>query len=385
MSLKSKSLALHKKLRGKIEIRSRAEIKSLNDLSLLYTPGVAAVSEKIFKNKNLAYDLTSKWNTIAIITDGSRLLGLGNIGPEASIPVMEGKSAIFKKFGDVNAIPLCLKTQDADKIVEIAKNIAPNFAAINLEDIESPKCFYISEQLEKELGIPVFHDDQHGTAVVALAGLINSLKIVRKKISSAKIVIAGAGAAGIAIAKLLYKYGARNIILSDSHGIIYSGRKNLNKWKKEVAACTNRKKIKGDLKTAIKGADIFIGVSGIPNLLKPDLARSMARNAIIFALTNPEPEILPPLAKKCKNVAIVATGRSDFPNQINNCLVFPAIFRAALDSRSKKITEKMKFAAAKALADYVPKKKLGVNYIIPKVTDKNVFKKVAKAVYNAVK
>ena len=386
MTLKSRAVALHKKLRGKISVESKAKVKSLQELALLYTPGVAEVSKAIAKDRKKAYLYTSKWNTVAIVTDGTRVLGLGNIGPEGALPVMEGKPILLKVFGNVDAFPVCVKTQDKNEIIKLVKNIAPSFGGINIEDIEAPKCLEIVEQLEKELNIPVFHDDQHGTAIVVVAGLMNALKTVNKNLRKVKIVVAGAGAGGYGITNLLYEFGARNILVVDSHGIIYKGRKaGMNKFKNKIATKTNSQKIKGDLKFALKSADVFIGVSGKRGLLNKNLIKLMAKKAIVFALTNPTPEILPPEAKKARNAAIVATGRSDFPNQVNNSLVFPAIFRGVFDCGAKKITLKMRIAATKALANSVPKRKLSRNYIIPRMTDKHFFGKVAKAVARTAK
>lgn len=385
MSVKDKALKLHKKLRGKIEIKGKYNIKSLDDLTLLYTPGVAAASMEVFKNKELAYDYTSKWNTLAIVTDGSRVLGLGNIGPEAALPVMEGKALLFKLFGNVDAIPICLSTQDTNEIVDIAKKISPTFGGINIEDIDSPRCFEIVDRLEKELDIPVFHDDQHGTGMVTLAALINALKIVKKKLANVKIVIAGAGAGGTGVTKILLKAGAKNILVTDSKGILYEGRvENMNPYKEEIAKLTNHEKVKGTLENAVKNADFLIGLTGVPNSITKEMVKSMNRDAIVFALTNPEPDINPKDAKAA-GARIVATGRSDYPNQVNNSLVFPALFRAVFDIRAKKITVEMKLAAAYALADYIPRNKLKEKYIIPKMTDKGIREKIVKAVSKAAK
>ncbi len=386
MSLKTRALTLHKKLRGKISVESKAKIRSLSDLDLLYTPGVAEVSKVISKNKKLAYDYTSKWNNVAIVTDGTRVLGLGDIGPEAALPVMEGKAILFKIFGNVDAFPVCINTKNPDEFVETVKRIAPVFGGINLEDTESPKVFYIEKRLTRELGIPVFHDDQHGTATVVLAALINAFELTKKNFKTAKIVIAGAGAAGIGIARVLHSYGARNILLADSRGIIYKGRKEgMNQFKKEVLRYSNRENARGTLSDALNNADAFVGVSGVENLISAKDLKKMSKKAIVFALSNPNPEIYPKEAKKAKNVKIIATGRSDFPNQINNSLIFPAFFRGLLDARAKKVTTEMKIAAAEALAGHIPKSKLKPNYIIPRMTDKGIVGRVAKAVYNAVK
>ncbi|MEM7825119.1 MAG: malic enzyme-like NAD(P)-binding protein [Candidatus Aenigmatarchaeota archaeon] len=379
MSLKEEALEFHKK--GKIEIKSRVSVKNNKDLALAYTPGVAEVSKEIFSDKSKVYDYTSKWNNVAIVTDGSRVLGLGNVGPEAALPVMEGKAILFKLFANVDAFPICLATQDTEKIIEIVKNIAPSFGGINLEDIATPKCFEIEERLKKELDIPVFHDDQHGTAVVVLAGLINALKIVNKDIENVRIVVNGSGAAGIAISKILISSGAKNIILCDTHGAIYEGRtENMNKYKEQISKITNREKFSGSLNDVIKGADVFIGVS-TAGVLTKEMVRSMSSDAIVFALSNPVPEIMPDEAKE-GGARIIATGRSDFPNQINNVLCFPGMFRGALDVRARMINEEMKFAAAKAIADLV-KDQLDEKYIIPNATDPNVSKSVAHAVADA--
>ncbi len=386
MGIREKALALHKKLHGKISIESKAKVKNLRDLDLLYTPGVADVSREIAKNKELAYEYTSKWNTIAIVSDGTRVLGLGDIGPEAAMPVMEGKAILLKIFGGVDAFPICLATKDAEQIIQTEKAISPSFGGINLEDIQSPKVFEIEKRLTAELDIPVFHDDQHGTATVVLAALINAFKVTGKKFESAKIVIAGAGAAGIGIARLLHAYGAQNIFLADSRGLLYRGREEgMNPFKEEALKFTNRGNFRGTLSDALDKADVFIGVSGKPNLVSVSDLEKMDKNAIVLPISNPTPEIFPEEIKKAKNVKIIGTGRSDFPNQINNSLVFPAMFRGVLDARVRKVTEKMKIVAAEALAGYIPDKKLKPDYIIPRMTDKGVFKKVSKAVFAEAK
>ena len=366
----------HIKYKGKIQLALKAPLNK-KTLALAYTPGVGEISLKVASNKKLTNFLTNRGNTIAIITDGSAVLGLGNVGPEAALPVMEGKAALFKKFGGIDAIPIVLNTQKAHEIIRVVKNIAPSFSGINLEDISAPKCFDIEEKLDKELPIPVFHDDQHGTAVVVLAALMNALRI-KKKNKNVSVVISGAGAAGTAITKLLLAYGFKNITVCDSRAIIENSRKDLNKYKKEIAKLTSPK-IKGNCLNAYKNADVFIGVSA-PNILKAAMIKTMAKNPIIFALANPEPEIKPHLAKKT-GAFIVATGRSDFPNQINNVLAFPGIFRGALDSRTKTITYQMKIAAAKALASYI--KKPTKNHFIPSIFDKNLTSVIAKAVSKA--
>jgi malate dehydrogenase (oxaloacetate-decarboxylating) len=374
--LRTASLGAHKKFHGKLETVSKVPLSTKRDMSLYYTPGVAEPCKEIFKNPKKVYDYTWKGNTIAVITDGSAVLGLGNIGPEAALPVMEGKCVLFKKFGGVDAIPICLATQDTDEIVNIIKNIAPALGGINLEDISAPRCFEVEERLKKELDIPVFHDDQHGTAIVCLAGLINALKVTKKNISKVKIVVCGAGAAGMAITKLLMKYGFKNFILLDSKGIIYKGREDLDNSKKEIINITNKENIKGGLPEALVGADIFIGVSK-PNLVTAAMVKTMAKDPIIFAMSNPDPEILPAEAKK-GGARVIATGRSDYPNQINNVLVFPGIFKGALEARSSKITDEMKIAAAVSIARLV--KKPDPEHIIPRVFDKNIAKVVASAV-----
>ena len=383
-NLEQQSILLHKKIKGKLEIKSRVPLKTSLDLSLAYTPGVAGPCRKITQKNDSVYDYTNKWNNIAVITDGSAVLGLGNIGPEAALPVMEGKCILFKEFANVDAIPICLATQNVERIVETVSLISPSLGGINLEDISSPRCFLVEEKLKKLLSIPVFHDDQHGTAVVVLAALINALKIIRKKLSNIKIVLNGAGAAGIAITKFLHNAGAKDVILCDRAGTIYRGRKkNMNFAKEEIAEVTNRDLVKGDLKKAIKGADLFIGVSA-PNLVTEKMVKSMDKNSIIFAMANPDPEIMPELALAA-GAKIVGTGRSDFPNQINNLLAFPGIFCGALDARAKEITEKMKIAAASAIAKMVKPRDLREDHIIPNPLDKNVAKAVAKAVFKAAK
>ncbi len=384
-----KSLALHKKLGGKIETKNKVAIKNVNDLSVCYTPGVGAVSKAIADDKNLVWDLTVRKNTVAVVSDGSAVLGLGNIGPEAALPVMEGKVMLFKRFANVDAVPIVLNTQDPEEIIKIVKAIAPSFGGINLEDISAPRCFYIEERLKKELDIPVMHDDQHGTAIVVLAALINALKVIKKDIAKVKIVIAGAGAAGTGITKILLQYGAKNIITHDSSGAIYFDRGNLNESKKQIANITNlgcknnppagRSKCEtGNLAETIKNADVFIGVSA-PNILTAEMIKTMADKSIVFVLSNHVPEIMPETAKKA-GAFIIATGRSDFSNQINNVLAFPGIFRGALDARVKMITDEMKIKAAKNLAKIV--KKPTPERIIPSVFDKGVVKAVAKAIKN---
>ena len=382
MSLKEDSLNLHKNKKGKIEVNSKVFFRNKTDLSLAYTPGVADVCREISENKNKVWDYTIKQNCVAIVTDGSAVLGLGDIGPEASLPVMEGKCALFKKFANIDAFPICLKTKNEKEIIEIVKNISPVFGGINLEDISAPRCFKIENELQN-IGIPVFHDDQHGTAIVILAGLINACKVVGKKLEDLKIVISGAGAAGTAVTKLLLCLGydkkicksVNEIILVDSKGIIYKGRKN-DKYKNELAKITNKNKIKGGLENAVKDCDVFIGVSK-GNILTKEMIRKMKKDPIIFAMANPIPEIMPEDALK-SGARIVATGRSDFPNQVNNVLSFPGMFRGALDVRAKKITNEMKISAAYALSKCIDKST--EKKILPNVFNKNVVPKIAKAV-----
>lgn len=379
MDYGAKSVELHKKYKGKLEVNSVIKIENRDDLSVAYTPGVAKPCLEIAENPALAYDLTIKGRTIAVITDGSAVLGLGNIGPLASIPVMEGKCLLFKEFGGLDAFPIALDTQNVDEIVETVKRIAPVFGGINLEDISAPRCFEVEERLIKELDIPVFHDDQHGTAIVILAGLINAAKLTGRDLKTAKIVFSGAGAAGIASAKLLHAYGADNIVLCDSHGIIDKTRDDLNDFKKGLLVWTNRQNEKGTIADALKGADIFIGVSKA-GLLNEAHIKSMAKDPIVFAMANPIPEIMPDVAKAA-GAAVVATGRSDFANQVNNLLAFPGIFRGVIDAGIKKITVEMKLAAARALAGYVVTPTL--DCIIPNPLDKKVAKAVAEAVKSA--
>ena len=376
MDLGIKAINLHRRYQGKLKVASKIPLRNLKDLSLLYTPGVGAVSSLIAKNKKLIRDLTFKRNSVAVVSDGSAVLGLGNIGPEAALAVMEGKAVIFKEFADIDAIPIVLNTQDTEKIIEIVKAISPTFGGINLEDISAPRCFEIENRLKKELDIPVMHDDQHGTAIVVLAALINAAKVVRKKLSGLKIVISGAGPAGAATAKLLLKAGIKNIIIVDSKGIISMKRRNILLYKKQLAKITNPKKLSGDFDKAIKNADVFIGLSR-PNVFFASDVKKMAKSAIVFAMANPIPEIMPDIAKKA-GAAIVATGRSDFPNQINNALAFPGVFRGALDHQVRQITDKMKIKAAYSIAGLV--KKPNPNKIIPSIFDKRLVKIVAKAI-----
>lgn len=376
MNIGEKSLRLHKKLKGKIAILPKIKIKNSHDLSLVYTPGVASVSQYLAENKTQLSDYTIKNNTVAVISDGSAVLGLGNIGPEAALPVMEGKCLIFKNFADIDAFPIVLSTQDPEEIVKTILAIAPSFGGINLEDITAPKCFYIEEELKKRLDIPVVHDDQWGTATVVLAGLINSLKVVGKKIDQVRIVVLGAGAAGWAVAKILTVFGGKNILSCDSQGIVYRGRKGNSLHKEELAKITNKNNEKGDLTLAMKKADVFVGVSRA-NLVTPEMVSSMNKQSIVFAMANPHPEILLDAAKKA-GAYIVASGRSDFPNQVNNALVFPGVFRGALNNKVKKITLKMFVRAAENLAALV--KNPTPEEIIPSIFDEGVVPTIAKAI-----
>jgi malate dehydrogenase (oxaloacetate-decarboxylating) len=367
------SIELSKKIGGKIEVNSKSKL-SKDSLAVLYTPGVADVCKAIAKNKKLSFEYTIRKNSVAVISDGSAVLGLGNIGPEAGLPVMEGKALLFKELGGVDAFPIVLATQDTEEIIKTIKFLEPTFGGINIEDISAPRCFEIEERLKKEMSIPVFHDDQHGTAIVVLAGIINSLKVVKKDIKKVRIIISGAGAAGVAIAKLLVKYGAKNIIMVDSRGIIFKNRDGgLNPSKMEISAITNRQNIQGTIESALEGADVFIGVSA-PNILKAVHISKMNSDAIVFSMSNPIPEIMPEEAKK-GGAKIVATGRSDYANQLNNVLVFPGIFRGALDNGVKKITSKHKLEAACAIADLI--KKPTVDMIVPEALDPRVAKAVA--------
>ncbi|MDD4437992.1 MAG: NAD-dependent malic enzyme [Tissierellia bacterium] len=383
MNYFEESLILHEKNQGKIEVISKIKINTSEDLSLAYTPGVAEPCRKIHENENDVYKYTSKGNIVAVVTDGTAVLGLGDIGPKAALPVMEGKSILFKEFGNVDAFPICLNTKNVEEIVNAVKLIAPGFGGINLEDISAPRCFEIEERLKKELDIPVFHDDQHGTAIVVLASLISSLKIVNKKIDDLKIVINGAGAAGTAISNILSEAGANNIIVCDRNGVLYKGRDNMNDAKKLLVQTTNPENIKGSLADALIEADVFIGVS-TSDVVKPDMVKTMNKDSILFAMANPTPEIMPDIAKQA-GAKIIGTGRSDFPNQINNVLVFPGLFRGALDVRAKEINIEMKLAAAYAISDYIYEKDLNSENIIPSPLDKGVAKKVAQAVALAAK
>lgn len=383
MDYAKESLKMHYELRGKIEVTPRAEVNTQEALSLAYTPGVAQPCLEIQKDISKSYDLTRRWNTVAVITDGTAVLGLGDIGPEAGMPVMEGKCVLFNAFGDVDAVPLCVRSKNMDEIVQAVSLFAGSFGGINLEDISAPRCFEIEKKLIESCDIPVFHDDQHGTAVITLAGLMNALKVVGKKIEDIKIVTSGAGAAGIAIIKLLISYGLKNVIMTDRRGAIYEGREGLNPIKEEMAGLTNPEHIAGSLADVIKGADVFIGVSA-PGTLTGDMIQSMAKDPVIFACANPTPEIFPDEALAA-GAKVVSTGRSDYPNQINNVLCFPGLFRGALDVRASRVTENMKFAAAKALAGLVSEEELCAEYIIPKAFDPRVKDAVAAAVAEAAR
>ncbi|MCQ2387218.1 MAG: NAD-dependent malic enzyme [Clostridia bacterium] len=384
MDYLKESLKLHEKWKGKIEVVSKVKVENRQDLSLAYTPGVAKPCLEIQKDYQKSFTLTGRGNTVAVITDGTAVLGLGDIGPEAGMPVMEGKCVLFKTFGNVDAIPLCVRSKSVDEIVQTVKLLAGSFGGVNLEDISAPRCFEIEKRLKEdpEVDIPIFHDDQHGTAVVCVAATINALKLVGKKWEDVSIVFSGAGAAGVAIAKLMIKMGARDVVMCDRNGIIYKGRKEgMNPSKEEIANFTNKSKKKGTLADALKGADIFVGVSS-PGLVTEEMVKSMNKGAILMPMANPTPEIMPDLAIKA-GAAVVGTGRSDFPNQINNVLAFPGIFRGALDCMAKDINEEMKIAAANAIASLVSKKELKADYIIPAPFDKRVAVAVAKAVKKA--
>ncbi|CAI8988278.1 MULTISPECIES: NAD(P)-dependent malic enzyme [Bacillus] len=379
--INERSLLLHKELVGKIEITSKVEVNSADDLSLTYTPGVAESCKAIAADEETAYDYTARGNMVAVVSDGTAVLGLGDIGPKAAMPVMEGKSILFKKFANVDAFPLCLGTTDVDEIVTIVKNLEPTFAGINLEDIAAPRCFEIEKRLKEETNIPVFHDDQHGTAIVVLAAIINALKVVNKQMDAVKIVINGAGSAGIAIAKLLLQAGAQHITLVSLEGIVCEDESWMNPAQIEIAKKTNREYVRGTLKEAIHEADIFIGVSA-PNVLTTELVQTMSEKPIVFAMANPIPEIYPEDALKA-GAAVVGTGRSDYPNQVNNVLAFPGIFRGALDVRATDVTEEMKLAAAYGIANIITDEERNENYVIPNPLDKRVVPSVAAAVAKA--
>lgn len=378
MTTNEKALQLHKEWNGKLETVSKTPVKSREALSLAYTPGVAEPCKVIAKDKEAAYQYTIKANTIAVISDGSAVLGLGNIGPYAAMPVMEGKAVLFKEFGNVNAVPICLDTQDTEEIIRTIVNIAPAFGGINLEDISAPRCFEIEERLKTLLDIPVFHDDQHGTAIVVLAGIINALKVVHKQKEHCKVVVNGAGSAGIAITKLLLTYGFTNVILCDKTGILSKNSEHLNFMQSEMVQLTNPGQLTGTLADAMQEADIFIGVSA-PGIVTQEMAASMKKDAILFAMANPVPEIMPDAAKAA-GVRIVGTGRSDFPNQVNNVVAFPGIFKGALEGRARRITEEMKLAAARAIASLVPDDELGEDNIMPQPFDPRVVQAVSQAV-----
>lgn len=383
MDYAKESLKLHYQLQGKIEMTSRAAVNSEETLALAYTPGVAQPCLEIQKDINKSYELTRRWNTVAVVTDGTAVLGLGDIGPEAGMPVMEGKCVLFKEFGGVDAIPLCVRSKDVDDIVKTVTLLAGSFGGVNLEDISAPRCFEIEEKLKESCDIPIFHDDQHGTAVITMAGMLNALKVVGKKLEDVKIVTSGAGAAGIAIIKLMMSMGLKNVIMTDRKGAIYEGRDGLNPIKAEIAKITNLDHQKGTLAEVIKGADVFVGVSA-PGTLTAEMVKTMAKDPIIFACANPTPEIFPDEAKAA-GAAVVSTGRSDFPNQVNNVLCFPGIFRGALDVRASAITEGMKVAAAYAIAGLVSDEELCADYILPKAFDPRVKDALAQAVAEAAR
>ncbi len=382
MDIRQKALKVHKENRGKLKIESKIKVENKEDLAIAYTPGVAKPCIKISEDINSVYDYTMKGNTVAVVTNGTAVLGLGDIGPYAGLPVMEGKALLFKEFSNIDAFPICIDSKDPDEIIKTVKLISSTFGGINLEDIKAPECFYIEKELKKQLDIPVFHDDQHGTAIVVLAGIYNALKVVNKKLEEAKIVINGAGSAGISICKLLIEAGAKNIVMCDKNGALVENGQGLNEAQKSISAITNRDKEEGNLKEVIKGKDVFIGVSA-PNIVTKEMVSTMNKDAIIFAMANPTPEIMPDEAK-LGGAKVIATGRSDFPNQINNVLIFPGIFRGALDARSKVINEEMKLAAAKAIASLIDKKELNNEYIIPDPFDKRVAKCVSDSVKQVV-
>ncbi len=378
MTTNEKALLMHEKWNGKLETVSKTPVKTREDLAIAYTPGVAEPCKVIAKDKEAAYKYTMKANTVAVVSDGSAVLGLGNIGPYAAMPVMEGKAVLFKEFGNVNAVPICLDTQDTEEIIKAVTYLAPGFGGINLEDISAPRCFEIEERLKEILDIPVFHDDQHGTAIVVLAGVINALKVVGKKKEDCRVVVNGAGSAGVAITKLLLTYGFPNIIMCDKVGIVSKDTEGLNWMQKKMTEVTNLNNETGSLADALKGADIFIGVSA-PNIVTPEMVASMNRDSILFAMANPVPEIMPDVAKAA-GARVVGTGRSDFPNQVNNVVAFPGIFKGALEGRATQITEEMKLAAAEAIAGVVPADKLSDDNIMPEAFDPQVAEVVADAV-----
>lgn len=381
--LNEEALKLHKELRGKLEVKSRVSVNSMKAMSLAYTPGVADVCRIIHENSELVYDYTNKWNYVAVVSDGTAILGLGDIGPEAGMPVMEGKAVLFKEFGNIDAFPLCINVHEPDEIIAFVQALSPTFGGVNLEDISSPKCFYIEQELQRRLDIPIFHDDQHGAAIVAIAALRNSLKIVNKKMEDIKVTTVGIGAAGGATIRMLLAAGVRNIVAVDRNGILNRNdpRTLLNEFHREIVEKVNPENLSGDLAKAVKGADVFIGTS-VGGIVSAEMIRSMASEAIVFALANPVPEIMPDLAKE-SGAKIIATGRSDFPNQINNVLAFPGIFRGALDVRSRDINESMKLMATDALADAVGDDRLSADYILPKAFEPGIARKVAIAVAKA--
>ena len=383
MTTNEKALLMHEKWNGKLETVSKTPIKTREDLAIAYTPGVAEPCKVIAKDKEAAYKYTMKANTVAVVSDGSAVLGLGNIGPYAAMPVMEGKAVLFKEFGNVNAVPICLDTQDTEEIIKAVTYLAPGFGGINLEDISAPRCFEIEERLKEILDIPVFHDDQHGTAIVVLAGVINALKVVGKKKEDCRVVVNGAGSAGVAITKLLLTYGFPNIIMCDRVGIVSKDTEGLNWMQKKMTEVTNLNNETGSLADALKGADIFIGVSA-PNIVTPKMVASMNRDSILFAMANPIPEIMPDVAKAA-GARVVGTGRSDFPNQVNNVVAFPGIFKGALEGRATQITEEMKLAAAEAIAGLVPADKLSDDNIMPEAFDPQVAEVVANAVKSHIR
>ncbi|WP_054948623.1 NAD(P)-dependent malic enzyme [Numidum massiliense] len=381
-SLREEALRIHKENRGKLAVQSKVPVTNAHDLSLAYSPGVAEPCKEIYSDPDRVFDYTAKGNMVAVVSDGTAVLGLGNIGPEAALPVMEGKAVLFKAFAGVDAIPLCLKTTDIEKVVETVKLLEPTFGGVNLEDIAAPNCFIIEERLNKETNIPIFHDDQHGTAIVTLAGLINALKVVGRDVGDIRVVANGAGAAGVAIVKLLLSVGVRDVIMCDSRGAIYEGRPHGMNWvKEELAKVTNKDRVQGDLPEVIRGADVFIGVS-VEGAVTPEMVRSMNSDPIIFAMANPSPEIMPEAAHAA-GAKVVGTGRSDFPNQVNNVLAFPGIFRGALDVRATHINEQMKITAAYAIADLIDDRERRADYVIPAPFDKRVAPAVAAAVAEA--
>ena len=383
MTIQEQALALHREWNGKLETVSKTAVNSREALSLAYTPGVAEPCKVIAKDKEAAYQYTMKANTVAVVSDGSAVLGLGNIGPHAAMPVMEGKAVLFKEFGGVNAVPICLDTQDTEEIIKAVTWLAPAYGGINLEDISAPRCFEIEERLKEILDIPVFHDDQHGTAIVVLAGIINALKVVGKQKEDCRVVVNGAGSAGVAITKLLLTYGFTNVIMCDKVGIVSTSTEGLNWMQEKMAKITNPDNVTGTLADALKGADIFVGVSA-PNIVTPEMVRSMAPDSILFAMANPTPEIMPDVAKAA-GARVVGTGRSDFPNQVNNVVAFPGIFKGALEGRATQITEEMKLAAAAAIAGLVPDEELSEDNIMPEAFDPKVAELVAQAVRSHIR